>query len=225
LKNNLRKFEKKFRGPHFSYKGAETVDMTSHESDDRLELYALGRLPDSDLIGIEEHLIGCDSCRERLDETANVAFAMRDELLSNPLPFHAGRGAWFEWLKPSAWAKPQFAFAGALAMAILAIVFAWQGNSNLAPVASLQLTAMRGSDIQTVQAAREIDITLSDAAGAQSVEVVDGTGGRVWSGAPETVGGEVQARVVKALSPGQYFARVYDSPGHLMHEYMFRVKK
>jgi hypothetical protein len=197
------------------------MEASFHESDDRLELYALGRLSDSDLIGVEEHLLACDVCRDRLDESANVAFAMRETLKNHPAPSYAGR---FEWLKVG-WLRPQFALAGAMAMAVLAVILVWHGNSRMTPVASLQLTAMRGAEIHTVPAAREIDITFGDAARAISVEVVDESGNPVWNGTPEMVGKSVQAKIVKALPAGDYFARVYDSPGHLLHEYGFRVKK
>jgi hypothetical protein len=197
------------------------VDATSHESDERLELYALGRLTDSDLISIEEHLLRCDACRDRLDESAGMAFALREAIRTDPVPF---RAAPFEWLRLG-WLRPQFALAGALAMVVLAVVFLWRGNSGVAPVASLQLTAMRGVEIQTVPSARELDITFGDAGGAAKVEVVDGNGSSVWGGAPEVAGGEIRSKVVKVLAPGDYFARVYDSAGHMLHEYGFRVKR
>jgi len=196
------------------------VDGAFHESDDRLELYALGRLSDSDLIGIEEHLMVCDSCRDRLDETADLAFAIREGLRNNPVPDRTGRARWFQWLNP----RPQFALAGVLALAILAVVFTWNGNEHLAPVATLQLTAMRGAGVPAVRRARELDITFGDADAASGIEVVNGSGATVWSGAPAISGGSVVAKVVKAFSQGEYFVRIYDSPGHMLHEYGFSVK-
>ncbi len=196
------------------------MEATSHESDERLELYALGRLCDSEVIGIEEHLLVCDVCRERLDESAGAAFVIGEALRANPVPFQRSL---LDWLK-NGWLRPQFAFAGALAVLVLAVGLLWRGNSGLAPVASLQLTAMRGDDVRSVPLARELDITFGDAAGASKVEVVDSNGSPVWSGAPELVGGAVRAKVVKPLSRGEYFARVYDSAGRMLHEYGFRVR-
>jgi hypothetical protein len=40
-----------------------------HILDDDLEQYALNRLPDSAAGKVEEHLLICEDCRRRLDET------------------------------------------------------------------------------------------------------------------------------------------------------------
>ena len=195
----------------------KNVDTTFHESDESLELYALERLSDSDVVRIEEHLLICDSCRDRLDETANFAVAMREAGKSIPAAVSPN---WFAWL------RPQLGFVGALAVAVLAVVLVWNGNARLAPVASLQLNAMRGNDAASVQPARELDLTLTDAvAGAATpmVEVVDGNGAQVWSGTPEMSGSVARAKVAKTLAAGDYWVRYYDSPGHMLHEYSFRV--
>ena len=47
-------------------------------TDDQLELYALDRLPDADLPGLEEHLMICANCRGRLDEIGAFALGMRE---------------------------------------------------------------------------------------------------------------------------------------------------
>jgi hypothetical protein len=208
--------------------GAEKpVDATFHESDERLELYALDRLSDSDVIRIEEHLMICDSCRDRLDEAANFAFSIRAELKSKPQLVSQGASGWFSWLEGK-WAKPGFALAGALAMAVIAVSVFHGGGVQLTPVAALQLTAMRGTDIKAVAPSRELDLTFDDAPanGAQlSVEVVDSGGTPVWHGVPEANSNGVQAKIRKTLEPGEYFARLYDSPSHLVHEYAFRIDR
>lgn len=49
-----------------------------HTTDEQLELYALTRLADSELALLEEHLLICASCREKLDAIAQFAAGMRD---------------------------------------------------------------------------------------------------------------------------------------------------
>jgi len=201
------------------------VDLTFHESDERLELYALDRLSDSDVIRIEEHLLICVLCRDRLDETANFAFSVREELRNNPVPIRQPRN-WFSWLNVGF--RPQFALAGALALAVLAVVVLRTGHAPLAAVATLQLQAMRGSDVQSVTPARELDLTFGDAPEggvSLSVEVVDAGGAAVWRAAPQLENGKVVAKIAKELAPGEYYARLYDSGYRLVHEYSFRVKK
>jgi anti-sigma factor RsiW len=51
-----------------------------HIPNDSLELYALGRLNDRELAQVEEHLLCCPECVERLDDIEGFTKAMRDGL-------------------------------------------------------------------------------------------------------------------------------------------------
>lgn len=201
------------------------MDLNFHESDERLELYALNRLSDSDVIRIEEHLLVCDLCRDRLDETADFAFAIRDELKNNPAHVREPRD-WFSWLKKGF--RPQFALAGALALALLALVVFRSGRGPIAPMATLRLTAIRGAEFQEVAPSRKLDLIFADApagAGSMKVEVVDVGGALVWQGTAQAGNGGAGVEIPKELARGEYYARLSDSPEHLLHEYMFRVTK
>src|ERR1700722_4339520 len=107
-KNNS---EKIFQHPHFSYvKERKFLDTSLHASDGWLELYALRRLSGSEVEQIEEHLLLCRSCLDRLEEIGTFALAMRDELKglpAKPRPRSLNR---FRWL------PPRIALAGALAV-------------------------------------------------------------------------------------------------------------
>lgn len=201
------------------------MDATFHESDERLELYALDRLSDSDTIQIEEHLMICEPCRDKLDEAAAFAFCAREELKKAPRVASEGSSGWLGWLS-GAWLKPSFALGGAMALILTAGILWHSGGSRMAPVASLQLTAMRGDELKSVVAAQELDLTLDDAPsgnGTLNVELVDRTGNPVWRGESRAQGTTVRARIRKTLPSGEYFARLYDAPGHLVHEYAFRI--
>jgi hypothetical protein len=71
------------------------VEQSIHGTDDHLELYALDRLPDSDMTGLEEHLMICATCRDRLDEIGGFALGMRD---SPGVQSEPGTN-WFGWLR------------------------------------------------------------------------------------------------------------------------------
>jgi hypothetical protein len=197
------------------------LDTSSHASDDTLELYALQRLSVSETEGIEEHLLLCQSCVGRLEEIGAFALTMREELRSRPAAVEPGIGHWFRWL------QPRFALPGALALALLglAIYYGTNRGPNLAPVAALELASLRGG-MPTVSAALEIDLTLTDApptGGPFRVEVVDAGGARVWSGAAERAAKGIEARVGARLAPGDYFVRLYNATGQLLHEYGFHL--
>ncbi len=195
------------------------MDTSLHASDGWLELYALRRLSGSEVEQIEEHLLLCRSCLDRLEEIGTFALAMRNELKGLPAEPRPRSLNWFRWL------PRRIALAGALAVALLGVYWVGRGG-RLAPLASLQLTAMRG-EMPTVGRAREIDLTLTDAppvTGPFRVEVVDASGARVWSGTPQPAARGLKAKVGNRLSPGDYFVRLFGSTGRLLHEYGFHVR-
>ena len=193
------------------------MSATLHQSDELLELYALGRLPDSDSAPLEEHLLVCELCRERLDQVEAYALALRSAIAQEPVS--AAADGWFREF----FQFRNLLFAGGFAAAVLLAVLYLHPRANIAPFASLELTAMRGNMV-SIQPARETDILLADAPAQSStpVQMVDASGGTVWNGIPEPVSHRI--RVMKQLAPGSYFVRLFDSNGGLLHEYGFQVQ-
>jgi len=54
------------------------VDANQHIDDELLERYAMGRLTERDAVPVEEHLLICECCRARLEETDAYVRAMRE---------------------------------------------------------------------------------------------------------------------------------------------------
>jgi hypothetical protein len=186
-----------------------------HLPDERLELYALGRLAGSENMEIEEHLLVCTSCRDRLDETEAYLVTIRAEL-GKPV---AAERNWFSWL------RPRMILAGGFAAVLLVMVgIYWSGTGRIVNIATLQLTATRGSNTPKVSPAREIDFHLPDETDAVRIDVLDSGGPVVWSGPTEQGRRGEVARVRKSLSPGDYIARTYSAEGRLKHEYLFEVR-
>ena len=200
------------------------MELDFHGTDDRLEQYAFGRLPASELPSFEEHLLICPECLERLDGIADFAIAMQDALTAEAMRAEsvpARQTDWFAWLR-----KPVFSMGLAFAALILVIGIVSTGRTKFAPVASLQLMAMRGEMPFTVPA-KELDLTLSDGpreGGPFRVEVVDATGSPMWSGPADTTPAGVQVKVQHRLGPGDYFVRLYTASGKMLHEYGFRIR-
>src|SRR5207245_2737799 len=106
-------------------------------------------------------------------ETANFIVGIREARAQAPEKAAVG---WFDWLR-----RPGFAMAGGFAALVLAVgIWSMAGRTDLAPVASLQLTAMRGGS-PTIAPARELDLTFTDGRGR--VELVDASGANLWNGA------------------------------------------
>jgi hypothetical protein len=190
-----------------------------HQTDEQLELYALGRLPEPWVAEVEEHLLVCAVCRERVDDLQAYALAMRQAISSEP----AESSHWLSWFQQS-WLKvPVLAWAGGLAAVVFAVSLYLQFVPGLAPLASLQLTAMRGA-MPSVRPSRETDITLADAPSGTSLraEIVDATGSTLWNGALEPRTHKIA--LTRQLAAGNYFVRLFDNAGKLLHEYGFQVR-
>jgi hypothetical protein len=200
------------------------VDHNFHGTDDQFEGYLLGRMSDLEIPVFEEHLILCSVCRERLDSTEHFVLGIREALETVPAN-SASRGSdWFAWLRRPAFLT-SFAVAALAAVAAL-VIGVPSGRTKFAPVATLQLTTLRG-DIPVSAPARELDLTLSDAprqGGPFRVEVVDATGQSLWKGVSGTGPAGVQVKALQRFGPGQYFVRLYAASGQLLHEYGFRIR-
>jgi hypothetical protein len=187
--------------------------MTTHPTDDLLELYVLHRLQQPEVETVEEHLMICHPCRERSEDVAIFALAIKDALRTSPVEVEA---RWLGWLRPN------FALAGAFAALVVTAGIYWTNTTTrLAPVATLQLTAMRGTEVASAVPAREFDFKLADSGSASQVKIVSADGRKVfWTGpnAPTVV-------VHKSLATGDYLLRAYLPTGVLLHEYAFRIQK
>jgi anti-sigma factor RsiW len=198
------------------------VDLSAHGSDDQLEQYALGRLPATEITPLEEHLLACDNCRAKVDAFEHVSIGMREVLVEDAMKPEGGFAAWLG----ATLRRPAVSMALAFALLIAVAGVFSQGKTKFAPMATLQLTAIRGEMPATVPT-RELDVTLADGprtGGAFRVDVLDAAGGSVWRGLAESGASGVRVDVKQRLGPGDYFLRLYDASGAVMREYGFRIR-
>lgn len=196
------------------------MGLNRHGTDDQLEAYVLGRLRGPELAELEEHLLICSSCRDRLNEAENFASGMRDALsarAADPSP----RPAWFDWLR-----KPAFSMLVAAIVLVSMISIFSTRRPKMAAVSALTLAANRGA-MPAAPRARELDLTLSDSPGngVFRVELVDASGQTVWSGLAQSTAAGIQVKTQRQLPPGDYFVRLYAASGEVFHEYGFRIRQ
>ena len=199
-----------------------------HGTDDQLEAYALGQLAISDQPGLEtleEHLMICSICRDRLDGVEAFTSGMKDAFGTSPAIAVSKQTGMFSWLP---WPRVSLALA-LLALAAIISIFS-RGQTQFAPVANLQLSTTRG-EMSVTAPARELDLTLLNApVEGQSFRavIVNATGRTVWSGLARQDNDPADSLQVKAqhrFESGDYFLRLYGASGDVVREYGFRIKQ
>ncbi len=200
-----------------------------HPTEDLLEEYSFGRVLDPALAPLEEHLLDCTLCQDRLlavDEytalmKAGIAAVEREGAVAQPSPRFAIPGA-------------PVVFAGAVMLVLLGVTIGWrlQPSSAVASTSAMpvHLTALRGGDGDGVARApfgHPLDLTVdrTDLPGASAfrLELVSSNGRPLWSGAAQMEPKSLSARVATRLAPGAYWVRLY-ADGQLRREFGLRVE-
>ena len=198
--------------------------LHSHAPEEVLESYVMGKLSEEETAPLEEHLLICPACQNRLEETEQFVHAVRAaavELRQEPPSFwHRIRNpfvptAGFPW-------KPAFLSAvGAVAVAALVMVV-WLPRSVVPGEAPYQvrLEAVRGLDDAAIAhspASRPLILSLSLAElpsfSTYSVQIVDSSGTAVWDSGPQPGKERLDVRVNTALAKGRYWVRLRGGPG------------
>ena len=216
----------------------ETIQLasphaTQHLTEDTLESYSLGCLPESQLARVETHLLVCPPCQDALAVMDDYVAAMKSAL-AEPVPQVApSRWATFvgQLTYQLRYARPIPVFAGALAALSLAVVLS-QNPGLEANAAEVTLRSVRGGT-ESVAAKGPAHSALSLKIQSQHLRVdqsfqakiVDAKGSPEWSGAPEFSheSGYV-LHVDTPLAAGSYWVRLYDSEQKLLQEYGLRLE-
>src|SRR5262249_22051828 len=134
-----------------------------HLPEESLEKYAFGRLPASELEAVEQHLLVCEYCRERLETEDNFAEAMHalaklnEQASNSSIPERSTA-----WISQAArvFTRP-FAFAAALAVVLIAGLAVWRIASSVSSQ-PVTLAALRGGEQSMTRAGagRSLDLQI-----------------------------------------------------------------
>lgn len=198
--------------------GSEGAALMDHISEDDLELYSMGRLAEPELERVEQHLLLCEGCQERLlqiDEfIATLRAAVKEKPLSAGRPEPSASGllrrllaGWQGW-------RPAYGLAAAVAFVVLAAVLYWPATVDR-PVEDVYLYAIRNADIPTVSSGAvlnlHLDTTQLPERSSYFVRLVDAAGRKVWEAEVTSQAGWLSASLAQhgRLSAGRYWVRVY----------------
>ena len=189
-----------------------------HVDAEDLEQYSMGTSSLKTKVFIEEHLLTCEDCQDRLRETDDYLLAMRtaSEQLRRDARAPKGR----EWRIP-AWFPVL-----AAACVILLVGATLRLVRSPGPVVGVSLTALRSNGTgSSAPAGRELmlhpDLTGLAEVSSYRLEIVDQTGHTVRQA---TFARGQNGVTVPGLNAGLYFVRVYLPAGELLREYGLEIR-
>jgi len=213
-----------------------------HPTDDLLDEYVFGRLPEPALSTLEDHLLTCSSCQSALAELDDYIRAAKVALAE----LQHARSAPSIW--PPAWARLPGGAATIWAVALMLVlaggaIISWRmvsWRTQPAPeTVAVILAAFRGGDaagFAHAPAGKPLDLLIDGtslpAAGAYRLQIVNAFGKNVWSEAAVASNGKLSAHLRKGFGPGVYWVRLYasqapgDAPGEagLLREFGLRLE-
>lgn len=197
---------------------------SQHPGEDTLELYCLDRLDEQEAAPIEEHLLVCEACRQRvtdLDVFLKAARQATRELRSEER--YSGAETSWTWLF-----RPGWLAAGALAVITLAVV-----PMMLRPaMQEVSVSAYRGASEQTgagvAQAGRplrlHLDLTGIPAEGCCILEIVSADGKVLREVNVSPADNRTSLDQPDGLTRGQYWLRVKSAAGADLREFGLTVR-
>lgn len=204
-----------------------------HITEERLEQYALGILPEDEQRGVEEHLLICQDCQRRLAETDEYVQAMQEAAAEyrrrhpRKEPERARMAGWLSYRGKVIWV---------LGTACLLWFVIWKygfppggGGHVVAPVA-VQLQALRNAEPGDVAAGVPLRL-IAELNGLPErpiwrLDIVDAAGGTVGSFEARPESGRLEVEIRQGLAPGQYWVRVCEpgAGGRVHREFGLRVR-
>lgn len=205
-----------------------TNDINRHLADDDLERYSMGDLPERESGGFEEHLLLCEHCRQRLEETDIYVTSMRSAAtgfrrLESLAPARPPRRSW-SW----GWLRMVPALAAVALIVVLIGRFSSSSDMGSGPPFALSLEANRGPANAALAPAGTMLLVRLDLAGlpggsSYRLEMVNDTGATVWQDTAAAHDAKVECKIPGA-GAGAYFIRVYSPDGVLLREFGLRTR-
>lgn len=197
--------------------------MITHPDEDLLESYALHTLEEEKASPVEEHLLECASCRERLVGLEEFITAFRS--VAGELPKTPAKVLPFRVPRPVTWIP--LSLAAALMLGIFSY---WSPGTHSMDPAVLMLQPLRGVEAGTLgRAGQPLVLTMevpAESAAPYEVEVVDIGGDHLFSQSPQTTDGKLTIHS-PGLEAGNYWVRLYQvrpPSRELLHEFRLQLR-
>jgi len=209
-----------------------TQETNRHLADDELERYSMGDLSEPESGGLEEHLLLCERCQQRLDETDAYVVAMRDAAAGfrrreRLVPAGPPPRSW-GWTWHWGWLRLVPALAAVALLLVVVGRYSSVADFGARPPFALSLEATRGAANAAWAPADTRLLIRLDLAGLSGLngyrlEMVNDSGVTVWHDTTAVHDAQVECRIPPSRA-GVYFIRVYSPDGVLLREFGLRTR-
>jgi hypothetical protein len=196
------------------------AEYSSHVGEELLEQYSVGCLAESEVPRVEEHILLCEACQDKLEHIDSWVRSVRRAGAQLP---QESKSLWQFWRLPQ--------FVPALAATAFLVFAAGVGlqitkRGAVAPLA-IALEATRGESVASVPAGRPL-LLQPGLEGLPRftqyrLEIVDQSGHSVRQAELHADSG-LAGTSVPGIRAGVYFVRVYSPSGELLREYGIEAK-
>lgn len=203
---------------------SDLYTMTAHIDDETLERYSLGRLTDTELAPVEDHLLICTECQDKLAEADEYTRVMRAALAELP-----PREAPHSWVR-RLWPLPKAAWvpvAAAMAVGAIVMVVPYEQTAPQTVVLIGRSGAHKGADANAGEPLLfQLERGTLRAGLPYRIEIANAAGTVVWYGVVNWAAGAPSVNVPRPLGPGVYSVRLYGvEPGsELLRDHKLTVK-
>ncbi len=198
--------------------------VSVHPTEELLEEYSFGRVFQSALVSLEEHLLVCEECQARLlaiDEYKTLmkagmtAFGAEGQGDAAPSP---------RFVLPRI-PGTQMALAATFIVMLAGAAIVWRVQPPSAAASStVKLVALRGGaedGIASAPLGRPLDLVIHRTSVAPAIayriQVLSSSGREAWSGPAQITGQNISVHLPTPLSKGLYWVRLY-SAGEEAHQ-------
>lgn len=209
------------------------AEFGAHVETGELELYSMGRIEGAQLERIEEHLLVCAWCQDRLAAEDKYVRATRVAAARVAAEPQQPRSRAQDRLRAFVWSYEPILLTVVIAIVLVGVFwFVRPSHEALNPAVVTVILDVARSERggATVPAGSEpmlhIDLTDLPQLPAYVVEIVNSRGESVWQSAATPSGGKLGLKVEKSLDGGSYWIRLYSSTPEraLLREYGLKAK-
>jgi Putative zinc-finger len=197
-----------------------SVNYDSHLGEELLERYSRGTLQQADVERVEEHVLVCESCQNKLDLSDSWVRSMR-RTGAQARPEIGNTWVGLRW--------PRLVPALAAAVVVLfgaGLVLKNQQRGQVPFAIALQAT--RGENVPQVPARQPLVIQPNLEGLPQfseyRLEIVDQAGKKVREAAITADPTGTPKATVPGIASGTYFVRIYSPAGELLREYALEAR-